>query len=75
MVSHYYAATTFVDTQVGKVLNALGRLDLKQNTIAVLFGDHGNGLGERDSFFAKGNLWKRSLRTPIEDSETGARGR
>ena len=65
MISHYYAATTFVDAQVGKVLNALERLSMKEDTIVVLFGDHGYRLGERDSFFAKGNLWERSLRTPL----------
>ena len=65
MISHYYAATTFVDVQVGKVLDALKRLSLKENTIVVLCGDHGYHLGERDSFFAKGNLWERSLRTPL----------
>jgi arylsulfatase A-like enzyme len=65
MISHYYAATTFADTQVGKVLDALERLELRKNTIVVLFGDHGYCLGERDSFFAKGNLWERSLRTSL----------
>jgi arylsulfatase A-like enzyme len=65
MISHYFAATTFADTQVGKVLDALERLELRENTIVVLFGDHGYCLGERDSFFAKGNLWERSLRTSL----------
>jgi uncharacterized sulfatase len=65
MISHYYAATTFADTQVGKVLDALERLKLRENTIVVVFGDHGYCLGERDSFFAKGNLWERSLRTSL----------
>ncbi len=65
MISHYYAATTFVDTQVGKVLNALKRFKLQNRTIVVLFGDHGYCLGQRNSFFAKGNLWERSLRTSL----------
>jgi uncharacterized sulfatase len=65
MISHYYAATTFADTQIGKVLDALERWQLRQNTVVVLLGDHGYCLGERDSFFAKGNLWERSLRTSL----------
>ncbi len=65
MRAHYYAATTFADTQAGKVLSALERLGLDANTIVVLMGDHGYHLGERDNFYAKGNLWERSLRTAL----------
>jgi uncharacterized sulfatase len=65
MIAHYYAATTFMDVQVGKVLDALGRTGLARSTIVVLFGDQGYCLGERDWFFSKGNLWERSLLVPL----------
>ncbi|QDT59368.1 Choline-sulfatase [Stieleria bergensis] len=42
----YYACVSYVDAQVGKVLDALERLGLGQNTIVVIRGDHGFALGE-----------------------------
>jgi arylsulfatase A-like enzyme len=65
MLSHYYAAVSCVDNQIGLVLSELERLGLAGNTIVVLFGDNGYCLGERGSFFSKGNLWERSLHVPL----------
>lgn len=42
----YLACTTFVDAQVGKLFDVMDRLDLWDNTIVVLMGDHGYHLGE-----------------------------
>lgn len=42
----YYASTSYVDAQIGKVLSAVDQLDLAKNTIIVLWGDHGFHLGE-----------------------------
>lgn len=46
LIHGYYASTSYVDTQIGKVINELGNLGLDENTIVVLWGDHGFHLGE-----------------------------
>ena len=42
----YYACVSYVDAQVGKLLRALDRLGLRNDTIVLLWGDHGYSLGE-----------------------------
>lgn len=46
LVHGYYASVSYVDAQIGKVLNSLQELGLSDNTIVVLWGDHGYHLGE-----------------------------
>jgi iduronate 2-sulfatase len=46
----YYACVSFIDAQVGRVLNALFRLGLQENTIMILWGDNGWKLGEHGSW-------------------------
>jgi uncharacterized sulfatase len=75
MIAHYYACITFMDAQVGRMLDALQRLGLRENTTIVLFGDQGYCLGERDTFFAKGNLWDRSTHVPLIVVEPDAKPR
>jgi arylsulfatase A-like enzyme len=60
----YYACVSYVDAQVGKVLEALQRLGLDQNTIVVLWGDHGWSLGEKDRW-CKGTNFERDTRVPL----------
>jgi iduronate 2-sulfatase len=60
----YYACVSYVDAQVGKVLDALLRLGLNQNTIVVLWGDHGWSLGEKDRW-CKGTNFERDTRVPF----------
>lgn len=60
----YYACVSYVDAQLGKVLDALRRLGLDQNTIVVLWGDHGWSLGEKDRW-CKGTNFERDTRVPL----------
>ena len=58
----YYASVSYVDAQVGKVLDALDELGLRENTIVVLWGDHGYHLGER-GHWGKHTPYEYSMRS------------
>lgn len=63
-VQAYMACIAFVDAQVGKVLDALENSEYAENTIVVLWADHGYHLGEKNRF-AKQALWERDTRTVL----------
>ena len=60
----YYACVSYVDAQVGRLLDALQRLGLAQNTIVVLWGDHGWSLGEKDRW-CKATNFECDTRVPL----------
>lgn len=60
----YYACTSFMDAQVGRVLDTLDRLKLWENTVVIFVGDHGYHLGERN-WWNKNTLFDRSCRAPL----------
>lgn len=63
-VGGYYASVTFMDRQVGKVLDALEEAGLKDETIIIFTSDHGYHLGEHD-FWAKVSLLDESSKVPL----------
>jgi choline-sulfatase len=64
LVRSYLASVSFVDSQVGRVLDALERSGLEEDTIVVLWSDHGFHLGEK-LITGKNTLWDRSTRVPL----------
>lgn len=52
----YYASVSYMDAQVGRVLDELERLNLADNTIIVLWGDHGWKLGDHDAWAKQTNF-------------------
>jgi len=65
MMRHgYYACVSYVDQLVGQVLNELEQLGLAENTIVVIWGDHGWHLGEHE-FWGKHNTLHNALQVPL----------
>lgn len=64
LVRAYLASTSFVDAMVGRVLTSLRDNKLADNTIVVLWSDHGYHLGEKE-ISGKNTLWDRSTRVPF----------
>ncbi len=60
----YLACTSFVDSQIGRLLSALDESGQSSNTVVVLWSDHGWHLGEKE-ITGKNTLWDRSTRVPL----------
>ncbi|UBM58698.1 sulfatase [Marinilongibacter aquaticus] len=74
IVQSYLASTSFVDYYVGQVLEALEKSPYRDNTIVILWSDHGYRLGEKGTF-AKHCLWQEGTNVPlIVKPITGKRG-
>ncbi len=70
LIHGYYACVSYTDALVGRLLDELGRLGLRENTIVILWGDHGWNLGEH-GLWCKHCNFETSLHSPLFVSAPG----
>lgn len=70
LIHGYYAATSYTDAQVGRLLEGLQQQGLADNTIVILWGDHGWQLGEH-GMWCKHTNFETSVRSPLLISVPG----
>jgi iduronate 2-sulfatase len=64
LIHGYYAATSYMDAQVGKVLDAMDQLQLWNKTVVMLWGDHGWHLGDH-GMWCKHTNYEQATRIPL----------
>ncbi len=70
LIHGYYAALSYMDAQLGRVMNELRTLELDKNTIVVLWGDHGYHFGDHGAW-TKHTNYEQANRIPILISAPG----
>ena len=72
LIHAYYAGVSYVDAQIGKILNQLESLNLKDDTIVIVWGDHGYHLGNK-RVWGKHTLFETALRSALIIKVPGAK--
>ena len=70
----YYASVSYIDAQIGRLINTLEQLGLKENTVVVLWGDHGWKLGEHNGWCKMTN-YEIDTRVPMIFSGSGVKAK
>lgn len=70
----YYASVSYIDTQIGRLLDGLKQMGLAENTIVVLWGDHGWKLGEHNGWCKQDN-YEIDTRVPLIVSGAGVKAK
>src|SRR5262249_25577244 len=65
MIRAYHASASWTDWNAGRVLDALEKMGLADNTVVVFFGDHGYHLGEKGKWSKHGSLYEVGTRVPF----------
>lgn len=74
LIQGYYACISFVDAQIGKLMHTLDSLGLRENTVVVLWGDHGYHLGEQ-GLWCKSTNFELDTRVPLIISAPGMKAK
>ena len=73
LIHGYYACVSYTDAQIGKLLDALDETGMADETIVVLWGDHGWNLGEH-TLWCKHSCYETSMRIPLIVRAPGIKG-
>jgi len=74
LIHGYYACVSYIDAQIGRLMNELDRLGLRDNTVVVLWGDHGWHLGDH-GLWNKHTNFETATRSPLIMSAPGMKTR
>jgi arylsulfatase A-like enzyme len=74
MTRAYWASLSWMDHNVGRVLAELDRLELREKTVIVFWGDHGYHLGEKGRWSKAGSLFEVGTRVPLLIVAPGGKG-
>jgi arylsulfatase A-like enzyme len=72
LIRAYYASLSYTDAQIGNVLNELDRLGLRENTVVIVWGDHGYHLGNH-GLWNKHSNFEKAVHVPMIVSVPGKR--